>query len=75
MEPENNKKEEKKKETLTDKTKGWINKAEDLIDETAEKVHKSETYQKADQSMEKATKSIFRQAGKLWGKSERYFKK
>lgn len=53
----------------------WINKAEEYIDETAEKIHQSDAYRKADESVEKATKKIFRQAGKLWGKSERYFKK
>jgi hypothetical protein len=38
-------------------------------------VHNSETYKKADQSVEKAAKKLFRKAGKLWGKSERYFGK
>ena len=65
---------EKKNEKIKDKTNNWINKAEEFIDETADKIHKSETYREVDQSMEKATKSIFRKAGKLWGKSERYFK-
>ncbi|MBT6765844.1 MAG: hypothetical protein HOA90_15060, partial [Prolixibacteraceae bacterium] len=35
---------------------------------------KSDTYRKADKSVEKATKNVFRKAGILWGKSERYFK-
>ncbi|MCA1760975.1 MAG: hypothetical protein LC658_14510 [Bacteroidales bacterium] len=67
-------KEDKKKKTTQKKTESWIEKAEEFMDETAEKIHNSDTYKKADQSVEKATKSIFRQAGKLWGKSERYFK-
>ena len=48
--------------------KDWIEKAEDFIDDTAEKIHKSDTYKKADKSVEEATKKIFRQAGKWWGK-------
>jgi len=72
---QNKKKEpEKNNENTKDKTKSWIDKAEEIIDETSEKIHKSDTYRKVDQSMEKATKSIFRKAGKLWGKSERYLK-
>jgi hypothetical protein len=74
MESDKNKEPEKPKENTQDKTKGWIEKTEDFIDETADKIHKSETYHKVDKSMEKATKSLFRKAGKLWGKSERYFK-
>lgn len=74
MKPEENNKTDKNKEAKQNKTDSWIEKAEELIDETAEKIHKSETYRKADQSVEKATKKLFRQAGKWWGKSERYFK-
>lgn len=74
MEPGENNKTDKNTKTKQSKTDSWIEKAEELIDETAEKIHKSDTYKKADQSMEKATKKLFRQAGKWWGKSERYFK-
>jgi hypothetical protein len=74
MEQDKKKEPEKKKENTKDKTKNWIDKAEEYIDETSEKIHKSDTYRKVDQSMEKATKSIFRKAGKLWGKSERFLK-
>ncbi len=45
-----------------------IEKAEDFMDEAAEKIHKSETYRKAGNSIEKATLSLFRKAGKWWGK-------
>jgi HEPN domain-containing protein len=75
MKPEKDKEPEKEKETTKNKTDNWIEKAEEFIDETAEKIHQSDTYRKADQSAEKATKKLFRQAGKLWGKSERYFRK
>lgn len=75
MNSENKQEPEKRKENLESKTDSWIKKAEKVIDETAEKIHNSDTYKKADQAAEKATKSIFRQAGKLWGKSERYFRK
>jgi len=75
MKPEKNQEPEKKKETKQNKTDSWIEKAEEFIDETAEKIHQSDTYRKADQSAEKATKKLFRQAGKLWGKSERYLRK
>lgn len=75
MKPEKDREPEKKKETVKEKTNKWIGKAADYMDDTAEKIHESEAYKKADQAAEKATKSIFRQAGKLWGKSERYFRK
>lgn len=75
MNPEKKQEPEKKKENLEPKTDSWIEKAEKVIDDAAEKIHSSDTYKKADQAAEKATKSIFRQAGKLWGKSERYFRK
>jgi hypothetical protein len=45
-----------------------IEKAEDFIDEAAEKIYKSETYKKAGNSVEKATMGLFRKAGKWWGK-------
>ena len=71
---EKNRKPEKGTETTGDNTGQWINKAEEFIDDAAEKIHNSETYRKADKSVEKATKKLFRKAGRLWGKSERYFK-
>jgi hypothetical protein len=74
MEQDKNKEPEKKKENIQDKAGKWIDKAEEFIDDTADKIHESETYRKVDKSMENATKKIFRKAGKLWGKSERYFK-
>ncbi|MDD4108616.1 MAG: hypothetical protein PHH93_07850 [Prolixibacteraceae bacterium] len=72
MKQEKNKEPEKEKENTQNKTKDWIAKAEKFIDDTTEKIHNSETYRKADKSVEKATKKIFRQAGRLWGKSKRY---
>ena len=75
MELDKKKEPEKKKENIQDKAETWIDKTEAFIDDAAEKIHKSDGYKKADQTVEKATKSIFRTAGKLWGKSERYFKK
>ncbi|WP_372950910.1 hypothetical protein [Mariniphaga sp.] len=74
MKPEKNQ-EPEKKETTQKKYDNWIEKAEEFIDETAEKIHQSNAYKKADQTAEKATKKLFREAGKLWGKSERYFRK
>lgn len=68
-------KKEAEKENATENTKKWIDKAEAFIDDTAKKIHKSDTYREVDKSMEKVTKSLFRKAGKLWGKSEHYFKK
>ncbi len=59
--------EEKKKPTEQENTsdekkdQNWIEKTEAKIDETAEKIHKSEAYHKAD-------KKLFRKAGRLWGK-------
>ena len=72
---EKDKSSEKEKKPVEGKTEKWIEKANDYMDEAADKIHKSETYKKADQSVEKATKKLFRGAGKIWGKSERYFKK
>ncbi len=74
MEPEKNMESEKKKENTPKKTESWIEKTEEFIEDAAEKIHNSDAYKKADQSVEKVTKKLFRQAGKLWGKSERYFK-
>lgn len=68
MEQDNNSEPEKKKNIVQDKADKWIDKAEEFIDDTAEKMHKSETYRKVDKSFEKATKNIFRKAGKWWGK-------
>jgi hypothetical protein len=42
--------------------------AEDFIDETTDKIYNSEPYKKAGNTMEKATLSLFRKAGKYWGK-------
>jgi len=61
---------------ISKKNKGTVNgiadklieKAEDFMDEAAEKVYNSEPYKKAGKSMEKATLSLFRKAGKWWGK-------
>lgn len=53
----------------------WVRKAEEMIDDAAEKIHQSELYRETGKVMESATKKLFRQAGKLWGKSEHYFKK
>ena len=75
MKTDNNNDTEKKKETPEEKTDKWIEKANDYIDDAAEKIHESEAYKKTGRSAEKATKKLFRSAGKLWGKSERYFKK
>lgn len=74
MKTDKNKEAEKALESKEEKTKSWIEKTEEAIDNAAEKMHKSETYRKVDESMEKATKKIFRSAGKWWAKSEQYFK-
>ena len=68
MEPVKNNNEEKKKGFVDGITDKLIDKAEELIDETTDKIYKSEPYQKAGKSMEKATLSLFRKAGKWWGK-------
>lgn len=59
---------EKKKGFIDGITDKLIDKAEELIDDTADKIYKSEPYQKAGKSMEKATLNLFRKAGKWWGK-------
>ena len=68
MKPVKNNAEEKKKGFVDGITDKLIDKAEELIDETTDKIYKSEPYQKAGKSMEKATLSLFRKAGKWWGK-------
>ncbi|MCK3685311.1 hypothetical protein [Maribellus sp. YY47] len=68
MEAENISKPEKKPEDTPEKKQSWVDKTEAFIDEAAEKIHKSETYRKADQSLEEATKKLFRKAGRWWGK-------
>jgi hypothetical protein len=68
MEPDKNNKVEKKKGFVDGVTDKLIDKAEELIDETTHKIYKSEPYKKAGESMEKATLSLFRKAGKWWGK-------
>jgi len=68
MEPEENMEAEKKKGFVDGITDKLIDKAEDFIDETTDKIYKSEPYRKAGESMEKVTLSLFRKAGKWWGK-------
>ncbi|MGQ7867809.1 hypothetical protein [Sunxiuqinia sp. sy24] len=74
MELDKNKDAEKKKETIQDKADQWIDKTEEFIADAADKIHESETYRKADQSIEKVTQKVFHKAGKWWAKSEHYFK-
>jgi len=69
MEPiKDNKGENKKEDSQKKDDISWIEKAEAKIDETAEKIHQSEAYRKADKKLEEATKKLFRQAGRWWGK-------
>lgn len=68
MEPDKNIEGEKKKGSVDGIADKLIEKAEDFMDEAADKIYKSEPYRKAGNSMEKATLSIFRKAGKFWGK-------
>ena len=68
MEPEKNMEEEKKNDPAVGIADKMINKAEEFIDETTDKIYNSETYKKAGDTMEKATLSLFRKAGKWWGK-------
>ena len=68
MESGNEDKTRKKKEDPRQKNESWIDKAETFIDEASEKIHNSETYRKADQKLENATKKLFRKAGRWWGK-------
>jgi len=75
MELDKNIEPEKKKESIQDKAERWVDNAEIYMTETAEKIQESKTYAKAGKTLEKATVSIFRQAGKWWGKSEYSVKK
>jgi hypothetical protein len=68
MEPDKNMEGEKKKNFVDGITDKMIDKAEELIDKTTDKIYNSEPYQKAGKSMEKTTLSLFRKAGKWWGK-------
>jgi len=68
MELVKNNEEEKKKGFVDGITDKLIDKTEELIDETTDKIYKSETYKKAGSTMDKATISLFRKAGKWWGK-------
>jgi hypothetical protein len=68
MEPDKNIEGEKKKNFVDGITDKLIDKAEELIDKTTDKIYNSEPYQKAGKSMEKTTLSLFRKAGKWWGK-------
>jgi hypothetical protein len=68
METDKNIEGEKKKGFVDGITDKMIEKAEDFMDEAADKIYKSEPYKKAGNSMEKATLSLFRKAGKWWGK-------
>lgn len=64
-----------RKEENRNESKEWINKAEAFIDETAEKIHESDAYRETGKVVEAATKKLFREAGKWWGKTEHYFNK
>lgn len=75
MEHDENREPEKKKDIIQDKTKAWIEKAEAFIDDASEKIHQSDAYRKAGKTVESATKKLFRQAGRWWGKSQQHFKK
>jgi hypothetical protein len=68
MKPDKSIEGDKKKGAVDGITDKLIGKAEDFMDETADKIYKSEPYKKAGNSMEKATLGIFRKAGKWWGK-------
>lgn len=68
METDKNTEGETKKGKVEGFTDKMIDKAEDFIDETTDKIYKSEPYKKAGKSMEKTTLSLFRKAGKWWGK-------
>ena len=68
METDKNPEGEKKKGVVDGLTDKLIDKAEDFIDETTDKIYNSEPYKKAGKSMEKTTLSLFRKVGKWWGK-------
>jgi hypothetical protein len=69
MEPDKNREAEKNKKTgegnFADKL---MDKAEDFMDDTTQKIITSEPYKKAGNTMEKATIDLFRKAGRWWGK-------
>ena len=69
MELDKNIEPEKEKENDPTKEKNWIDKTEDFLDETADKIYESKTYEYVGKSLENATISIFREAGKWWGKT------
>ena len=71
---QNKKEPDKKKEKVQDKADKWVKKAEEIIEDTSDKIYKSDTYKKADKYIDKTTKKVFRKAGKLWGKTDQYFK-
>lgn len=75
MKPEKSDKQEIKKEEALPKSEKWIEKAEEVIDDTAEKIYQSKAYKKVGRAAEKTTKKLFRAAGRFWGKSEHYFQK
>lgn len=75
MEQNNKQLPEKPGESFQEKTDKWIDKAEQYIDKTSEKIHQSDAYREVDKKLENATKKLFRQAGNLWGKSQRFLKK
>ena len=68
MKPEKSNKTNKVKEQVQEKAKGMINKMEEKIDESTDKIYHSETWEKAVEKTEKATLSLFRKAGRWWGK-------
>ncbi len=70
MVPEQKKESENKSEQSQEKPEGWIEKTEEFLDEAAEKIHNSESYKKVGKTAEKATLSLFRAAGRWWGKAE-----
>ena len=58
----------KREKSIEKKTDGWIEKAESYIDEAAEKIHQSNAYRKAGKQLDKGTQSLFKKAGRWWGK-------
>ncbi|QIA06459.1 hypothetical protein [Draconibacterium halophilum] len=70
MKEENKKPTEKENKSENKKDETWIDKAEAKIDETADKIHQSEAYRKADKKLEDTTKKLFRKAGHWWGKNK-----
>ncbi len=72
---EQDKKVEPENDNIQEKEKNWIDKTEKYMDETADKIYESKTYENVGKTLEIATLSIFRQAGKWWGKTEQYVNK